>query len=81
MMGFELSEYSFNESAGSLPASVYIVRENTVTVSSNFSVIVVLQNYSTATYGKLLQPAVQPTLFRLIQAYWYALHLCMAMVL
>lgn len=52
MMGFEMSEYFFSESAGFLNQSVYIVRENEVTVSSNFTVTVVLLQ-STATDGKL----------------------------
>ena len=47
-VGFEMSEYYFNESAGSLPNSVYIVRENLVTVSSNFDVTIVVQATSTA---------------------------------
>ena len=41
-------EYQFSEGAGFLPDSVYIVRENAVTVSSNFNVTVVLQPMSTA---------------------------------
>ena len=52
MMGFEMSEYFFSESAGILSQSVYIVRENEVTVSSTFTVTVVLLE-STATDGKL----------------------------
>jgi hypothetical protein len=51
MMGFELLQYQFNESAGSLPDSVYIVRENPVTVSSTFTVTVSLQSHSTAMHG------------------------------
>ena len=51
MMGFETREYQFSENAGSLPNSVYIVRENLVTVSSSFIVTVVLQDHSTATDG------------------------------
>lgn len=43
-----MSDYYFDESAGSLPNSVYIVRENSVTVSSNFDVTIVVQAMSTA---------------------------------
>ena len=50
-MGFERTEYEFNESASSLPDSVYIVRENPVNVSSEFDIIVLLQPQSTATDG------------------------------
>ena len=51
-MGFERTEYEFNESVGFLPDSVYIVRENPVTVSSEFDIIVLLQPQSTATDGQ-----------------------------
>ena len=51
LMGFERTEYEFNESAGSLPDSVNIVRENPVNVSSEFDIIVLLQPQSTATDG------------------------------
>lgn len=53
VLGFEMSEYLFNESAGFLSQSVYIVRENEVIVSSNFRVTVVLLKDSTATDGRL----------------------------
>ena len=53
MMGFEMSEYFLSESAGFLNQSVYIVRENEVTVSSTFTVTVVLLHYSTATDCRL----------------------------
>ena len=55
MMGFEMSEYFFSEGAGFLNQSVYIVRENSneVTVSSTFTVTVVLLHDSTATDSRL----------------------------
>ena len=52
LLGFERAEYAFNESAGSLPESVYIVRENPVTVSSEFNITVLLLSQSTATDSK-----------------------------
>ena len=52
-MGFSSPQYQFSEGAGSLPESVYIEKENAVTVSSNFTVTVVLQTTSTASYSKL----------------------------
>ena len=53
-MGFSSPQYQFSEGAGSLPESVYIEKENAITVSSNFIVTVVLQTTSTATYGRFL---------------------------
>lgn len=55
MIGFEMSEYFFNENVGFLPTSVYIVRENIVAVSYNFTVTVVLLHDSTATNGKVIR--------------------------
>ena len=43
-----MSQYQFSESAGSLLDSVYIVRENMVTVSANFTVTLEIQDRSTA---------------------------------
>ena len=50
MLGFELSVYYFNESGYQLP-QVFVVKENEVTVSTNFLVIVTLLKTSSATYG------------------------------
>ena len=58
-MGFSSSQYQFSEGAGSLPESVYIVRENAVTVSSTFTVTVVLQTTSTASDSKFFTGAMQ----------------------
>ena len=53
-MGFGSPQYQFSEGAGSLPESVYIEKENAITVSSNFTVTVVLQTTSTASYSEFL---------------------------
>ena len=53
-MGFSSPQYQFSEGAGSLPQSVYIEKENAVTVGSNFTITVVLQTTSTASYSKFL---------------------------
>ena len=50
-VGFEMPEYQFSEGAGFLPDIVYIVRENGVSVSSNFTVTVIIQATSTAEAG------------------------------
>ena len=53
MMGFEMVEYSFNESAGNITDKVYIVRENEVTVSTTFTVtVLLLKPQSTASDGE-----------------------------
>ena len=52
MMGFEMVEYSFNENAGDITEKVYIVKENEVTVNTTFTVTVLLQPQSTASYGE-----------------------------
>ena len=53
MMGFEMVEYSFNESAGIITDKVYIVRENEVTVSTTFTVtVLLLKPQSTASDGE-----------------------------
>ena len=46
-----MSNYQFSESAGSLPNNVTLVRENLVTVSFDFTIIVILLPGSTATEG------------------------------
>lgn len=51
MLGFELSQYFFNESGENWP-SIYIVRENEVTVSTSFSVNVTILSNSSATDGQ-----------------------------
>ena len=51
-MGFEKAQYQFVESVGNLLDDVKIVRENMVTVSSEFNVTILLQTTSTATDGK-----------------------------
>lgn len=50
-MGFEKTQYKFSESAGTLQDDVQIVRENMVTVSSEFNVTILLQATSTANDG------------------------------
>lgn len=58
-----MSEYKFKESAGSLPESVYIVRENLVTVSSNFTVTIIIQTTSTADPGIEISEIISRTVF------------------
>ena len=47
-----MSEYRFSESAGIIAHEVLIVRENPVTVSTTFTVTVILLPESTASIGK-----------------------------
>lgn len=48
-VGFEMEEYTFNERAGQV--AIYIIKENSVTISENFIVEVAMLQSSTATEG------------------------------
>jgi len=48
-VGFEMDQYTFSEGAGQV--TIYIVRENTITISDNFTVEVAMLQSSTATEG------------------------------
>jgi len=48
-VGFEMDQYTFSEDAGQV--TIYIIRENNVTISENFTVEVSALSSSTATVG------------------------------
>ena len=48
-VGFEMDQYTLSEDAGQ--ATIYIIRENNVTISENFTVEVSALSSSTATVG------------------------------
>ena len=48
-VGFEMDQYTFSEGAGQ--ATIYIIRENTVTINENFIVEVATFSSSTAKRG------------------------------
>ena len=48
-VGFEMDQYTLSEDAGQV--TIYIIRENNVTISENFTVEVSALSSSTATVG------------------------------